>query len=348
MVARKPLAHHLHDYFFPHSRNNYRPHLFSAVSVAVLVFAIVAFEAGYLVQTKYVFFKTDFLASVLPGALVALTNQDRAAHGLANVTEDPLLNRAAQAAAQDMAAGGYFAHVSPDGKDPWYWLNQVGYAYSYAGENLAVNFTDSENVQTAWMESPTHRANIVKREYTHVGFGTANGVYEGEETTFVVEFFAAPAIKIASAAVIAPSKVEQQVPTPTASSSVLGSQTISADNSGASAALPTSAPTAAPLVPAPAEPSWLARLLASPLQTLIAIFTVLSAIIGAAFAIAVLERAKLQHPSVLIGGTLLLTLIGIAMLVSFELAGTVQLASGAQAIGTDAGNAATVGAAPAN
>ena len=86
--VRKPLAHHLHDYFFPHERNNYRPHLFSAVSVAVLVFAIVVFEAGYLVQTKFVFLKTDFLASVLPGALVALTNQDRAVNGLAGVSED--------------------------------------------------------------------------------------------------------------------------------------------------------------------------------------------------------------------------------------------------------------------
>ena len=123
---------------------------------------------------------------------MVLTNQDRAVHGLTGVTEDALLDAAAQYAAEDMAANGYFSHVSPDGKDPWYWLNQVGYRYSYAGENLAVNFTDSEDVQTAWMESPTHKANIMKREYTHVGFGTANGIYEGKETTFVVEFLAAP------------------------------------------------------------------------------------------------------------------------------------------------------------
>ena len=327
--VRKPLAHHLHDYFFPHERNNYRPHLFSAVSVAVLVFAIVVFEAGYLVQTKFVFLKTDFLASVLPGALVALTNQDRAVNGLAGVSEDSRLN---------MAAKGYFSHVSPDGKDPWYWLNQVGYEYSYAGENLAVNFSDSENVENAWMESPTHRANIVKREYTRVGFGTANGMYEGKETTFVVEFFAAPAAaKVAVAAPAASSVTGEASVSPT-TVQVLGTQVTGAENFGAAAAA----------APVPAESSWLARLLASPLQMLITIFTVLFAIIGAAFAIAVLERVKLQHPSVLIGGTLLLTLIGTAMLVSFELAGTVQLASGAQALGTDAGSAAAVSAAPAN
>ncbi|MEK7144874.1 MAG: CAP domain-containing protein, partial [Patescibacteria group bacterium] len=126
---RKPLHHHLLDYFLPHARNDYRPHLFSAVSVAVLVFVVIVFEGAYLMQTKFVFLKTDFLASVLPGALVALTNQDRALQGLAGVTENTLLDKAAQAAAEDMAANGYFSHVSPDGKDPWFWLNQSGYAY---------------------------------------------------------------------------------------------------------------------------------------------------------------------------------------------------------------------------
>jgi len=132
------------------------------------------------------------LASVLPGALVALTNQDRAVQGLSGVTENAVLNKAAQAAAEDMAVNGYFAHISPDGKDPWYWLNQAGYAYSYAGENLAVNFTDSQKVETAWMSSPTHRANIEKPQYTKIGIGIANGTYKGKESTFVVEFFAAP------------------------------------------------------------------------------------------------------------------------------------------------------------
>ncbi|MDP2665520.1 MAG: CAP domain-containing protein, partial [bacterium] len=268
-TPRKPLHHHLLDYFLPHSRNNYHPHLFSAASIAVLVFAVIVFEGAYLVQTKYVFFKTDFLASVLPGALVALTNQDRAINGLAGVIEDALLNKAAQAAAEDMAANGYFAHVSPDGKDPWYWLNQAGYTYSYAGENLAVNFTDSTDVESAWMESPTHRANIVKREYTHVGFGTANGRYEGQETTFVVEFFATPAaVSALENIAIAETPIVEATTTSTSTVQVLGSQVENADTAGAAAAA----------APVPTTPSWLARLLTSPLHTLWAIFTVLFAI----------------------------------------------------------------------
>lgn len=308
----KPLLHHLHDYFFPHERNNYRPHLFSGVSIAILVAAVILFEGAYLVQTRFVFLKTDFLASVLPGALVALTNQDRATQGLAGVTEDALLNQAAQAAAEDMAANGYFAHISPDGKTPWYWLEQVGYKYSYAGENLAMNFTDSENVELAWMDSPTHRANIVKPQYTEVGFGTANGIYEGQETIFVVEFFAAPAT-------LQPSAPEQgelamlpagPVPTVSTSVEVLGIQTAA--------------------TPAPVSPSWFARLLASPLNTLLAIFTILFSIIAIVLSIAVLVRVRVQHPSVLVGGTVLLILIGTSMLLSSEFAGPVQLSSGTQ------------------
>lgn len=320
MTPRKPLWHHLLDYFLPHLRNNYRPHIFSVASVAVFVFAVIVFEGAYLMQTKIVFLKTDFLASVLPGALVALTNQDRAIYGLSSVIEDALLDKAAQQAAEDMAANGYFSHVSPDGKDPWYWLNQTGYRYSYAGQNLAVNFTDSENVQTAWMESPTHRANIVKREYTHVGFGTANGIYEGKETTFVVEFFASPATTALMN--VTPAEVEpSQEQVDRGQTSVLGSETVSTDITGAAAAA----------APTPSSPSWLARLLASPLHTLTAIFTVLFALIATAFAIAVLMRINsVQHPTVLIGGMVLLALIGTSVLFSSELAGTIQLDPGTQ------------------
>ncbi len=322
---RKPLLHHLHDYFFPHPRNNYRPHIFSGVSIAALVVAVIVFEGAYLVQTKIVFFKTDFLASVLPGALVALTNQDRATQGLAGVTEDSVLDKAAQAVAEDMATNGYFAHVSPDGKTPWYWLEQVGYKYSYAGENLAVNFTDSTNVESAWMESPTHRANIVKPQYTRVGFGTANGRYEGQETTFVVEFFAAPAV--AEVQEVAPAKIAVANPpanetatTSTTTTQVLGTETVAVDTAGAAAAA----------APVPAAPNWLERLLASPLHTLWALFTILFAVIASALAITILARSQVQHPRVLIGGTLLLALIGTSMLLSSELAGSVRLTADTQ------------------
>ncbi len=177
-------------YLLPHRGNGYKPQLFAASSIAIVIAAVVILQGLYFFTTQVVFKQSDFLASVLPGALVALTNTDRAENNLGALIEDQRLAAAAQLKADDMAAKGYFAHVTPEGYQPWHWLEQVGYDYTYAGENLAVNFTDSEEVEEAWMNSPTHRANIVKPEYTHVGIATANGTYKGKEVTFVVQMFA--------------------------------------------------------------------------------------------------------------------------------------------------------------
>jgi hypothetical protein len=94
--------------------------------------------------------------------------------------------------ANDMATKGYFAHTSPEGLSPWYWFKQAGYDFVYAGENLAVNFSDSAEVDKAWMNSPGHRDNILNTKYTEVGIATANGMYQGRPTTFVVQEFGRP------------------------------------------------------------------------------------------------------------------------------------------------------------
>src|ERR1035437_8485168 len=193
-MSKRSILSRLHDYFFPHKRNGYKPHVFRTASVGFIVLGILAFESAYLTQIKFVLPHTNFLGAVLPGALIALTNDDRVANDIPAVTENTLLAQAAQDAANDMAMNGYFAHISPDGKDPWYWLKLVGYNYQYAGQNLAVNFTDSTAVESAWMASPEHHANIVKPQYTQIGIGTANGMYQGKEVTFVVQFFASPEI----------------------------------------------------------------------------------------------------------------------------------------------------------
>jgi len=312
---RKPILHHVQDYFFPHPRNNHRPHLFSAASVATLALLIVLFEGAYLVQTKIVFPQSDFLASVLPGALIVLTNQDRLVHGLPEVVEDPLLGVAAQAAAEDMAARGYFSHVSPDGKTPWYWLEQTGYAYRYAGQNLAVHFTDSADVEAAWLNSPAHRANIMKSEYTQIGFGVANGEYEGSDTTFVVEYFAAPADE--RVVPVAPAETAPAAPAPESSApaQVLGSET-------------AAAPAAAPALE---QPSWLARQLTAPWSVLQTVLTALFFIIAFSFTVALFMRGKVQHPSVVFGGACLLLLIPGVLLLGSLVVDPVTLPADGQA-----------------
>jgi len=142
----------------------------------------------------------NFLAAVVPAQVIALTNTQRANYDVGQLTENTLLDRAAQAKAQDMASKNYFSHTSPDGTTPWEFITQAGYQYQYAGENLAVRFVNSQDVVNAWMASPTHRANIVKPVYTQIGVGTALGTYDGEPATYVVQYFATPAAAVSAAA----------------------------------------------------------------------------------------------------------------------------------------------------
>jgi hypothetical protein len=92
-----------------------------------------------------------------------------------------------------MAKNGYFAHFAPDGTSPWHWFDEAGYVYTHAGENLAIHFTDSNEVVDAWMNSPKHRENIVNGVYTEIGVGTAKGKFEGYDTVYVVQLFGTPA-----------------------------------------------------------------------------------------------------------------------------------------------------------
>ncbi len=188
----KRFTNWLKKYFIPHTHNDFKPHFLRQESVFLILSVLIFIEILFLTQVFVVFDKTNFLASVLPGVLTNLTNEERAQNNVAPLTENALLTKAAQLKANDMAKNGYFAHTSPDGKTPWYWLDQVGYNYTMAGENLAINFFESKDVADAWMNSPTHRANIVKQGYTEIGIAVANGVYEGSNTVFVAQFFGTP------------------------------------------------------------------------------------------------------------------------------------------------------------
>jgi uncharacterized protein YkwD len=155
-------------------------------SLAVASFVFTAFLASPALLSSQ-------LAAVVTSRLVSLTNDDRSDSGLGALTVNPQLTAAAQAKANDMAAKGYFAHVSPDGRTSWTWFRDAGYSFSYAGENLAVDFTDSGDVNKAWLNSPTHRANIMNGHFTEIGIATAEGEFEGHKTTFVVQMFGTPA-----------------------------------------------------------------------------------------------------------------------------------------------------------
>lgn len=106
--------------------------------------------------------------------LVAAMNRERAAHGLGELRLNTKLSLAAADRIEDMFAKRYFAHVSPDGLDPFEWVLQRGYRYRLVGENLAVGYRGTAVVD-GWMRSRGHRENILERGFTEVGIAIADG-----------------------------------------------------------------------------------------------------------------------------------------------------------------------------
>jgi hypothetical protein len=162
-----------------------------AAFVAVFGLAVFALAGLYLVEVSPLT-KPPLGATVVSKTLLQLNNEDRLANGLAPLTENALLDRAAQTKADDEAARGYFSHTTPDGYTPLYFLNAVGYKYLNAGENLGLDYAGPEELETGWMNSPEHRANILRAVFTEAGTGLAYGTYQGHPATFAVELFATP------------------------------------------------------------------------------------------------------------------------------------------------------------
>src|SRR5258708_122532 len=107
--------------------------ILGGTSVAIAAFLVISiFLASSL---DVVIIRSQQYASVVAAVLVDLANTDRTQNRLDGLVINPVLSKAAQAKANDMAAKSYFAHTSPEGIDPWYWFNQAGYKFAYAGEN---------------------------------------------------------------------------------------------------------------------------------------------------------------------------------------------------------------------
>jgi len=186
-------AGHLYDHFIPHHRNNYHPHilghkvlgLFSVLLIVVKIFTLSLLSLGPILPA--------FSSAITSENIISLTNESRKTFSLPVLGESNVLDKAAQAKADDMLAKGYFAHTSPDGRVPWDFIQAAGYNYLSAGENLAVNFVEAENVETAWMNSPTHKANILNKNFEEIGIGISQGQYQGHNAIFVVQMFGTPA-----------------------------------------------------------------------------------------------------------------------------------------------------------
>ncbi len=186
-----PIIHSI----IPHPKHRNIPHLLRKEFVMGLSILVVVLF--FVNQNNFAIIRgLNLTGAIYPAVLADMTNSDRGNAGVGALAWSSTLENAARLKAEDMIANSYFAHTSPAGVTPWHWLEKVKYNFIYAGENLALDFSESKTVQDAWLNSPSHRENLLNQNYTELGITALDGTYEGRNTTFVVEFFGKPLPKV--------------------------------------------------------------------------------------------------------------------------------------------------------
>jgi uncharacterized protein YkwD len=120
-------------------------------------------------KTKRFKERTDLEAEML-----VLINEERLKEGLEALEADPELLVVARKHSADMFTRGYFSHITPEGKSPFQRMGEERVRYFTAGENLALAQT-LQIAHVGLMNSPGHRANILRSSFGRVGIGILDG-----------------------------------------------------------------------------------------------------------------------------------------------------------------------------
>lgn len=200
LTNRYKKQHGLHHKHSKHYLKVYTPFL----PILIVTFA------GILTSIAILSARSSFAstgANLSVNNLLRFTNQQRQNNNMSGLSLNNKLDSAAQAKANNMSSVNYWSHVSPSRQTPWQFMEDAGYQFQSAGENLAYGFNDSSNLLNSWMNSPDHRANILNVNYKDVGFGIAySSNYQNKGPEYiVVAMYAAPAGSVLAASTVSPS-----------------------------------------------------------------------------------------------------------------------------------------------
>lgn len=182
------LAH----YIFPRYSNNHKAKLLHASSLILITVLLISFQVALNYLPKTGIKILGYAADISTSEVIKLTNEKRGQSGVSALNYNSSLAQAAQAKGNHMLANQYWAHIAPDGTEPWKFFTDVGYRYRYAGENLARDFSNPGAIVDAWMASTTHRDNLLSSKYVDIGVGVVEGNLNGVDTTIIIQFFGTP------------------------------------------------------------------------------------------------------------------------------------------------------------
>lgn len=123
--------------------------------------------------------------------VIVLINDLRRDRGLQVLTSNATLTAVARGHSQEMACEEFFSHTSSSSGSPFDRLAAAGYAFSWAGENIAAGYGAAGDTVAAWMDSAGHRENILGENYTQIGIGYAY-LAESPYGVYVTAVFASP------------------------------------------------------------------------------------------------------------------------------------------------------------
>lgn len=107
--------------------------------------------------------------------VLSLVNEERSKRDLPSLKMDTAISQVAILKSEDMRDSNYFNHTSPSYGSPFEMMKSFGISYKYAGENIAAGQPSADAVMKSWMNSPGHKANILNKNYTHIGIGHVTG-----------------------------------------------------------------------------------------------------------------------------------------------------------------------------
>lgn len=214
------LAYAFAHYFYPRHSNNHKAKFLHTSTLFLLVGFLIVFQVVLQALPYSGVGILGYAANIPPAEVVSLTNQKRAETGLSPLSYNDALSQAARVKGEHMLANNYWAHVAPDGTEPWGFFVDAGYNYRYAGENLARDFSNPQSAVDAWMASPSHKDNLLSDKYKEIGVAVVEGDLEGVDTTIVVQLFGTQLGDTSTSIPIAQAKPETSIiptntPTPT-------------------------------------------------------------------------------------------------------------------------------------
>lgn len=106
--------------------------------------------------------------------ILELVNIERAKVGLPALKMNEQLSKIARMKSNDMADGNYFSHTSPTYGSSFDMMKQFGINYNEAGENIAKGYSGSKGVMNGWMNSESHKENILDYDFKALGVGYVN------------------------------------------------------------------------------------------------------------------------------------------------------------------------------